>query len=385
MGASASRIWRDICAIQSEQTRYTMIETVLVSPELVHEAKQQGLYGNILYWLVAARQGNLQRFPYASASAPSLSSYQESSIVISPAAKALDYFQESLALLGIDEDGVTLDKLKAGYRATALRTHPDKPGGSKDAFDEVTRAFKYVEKILMRINPTQTSFTTPVTMESAMKSRAASEEPAPVKLSSKKLDLSSFNKLFMENRLPDPSRDTGYGDWMNSSASSDSGAIENDPRLKGKYNSQTFETVFRERALANSNSTAITTRRLEPDALVSTGGTELGGETTNFSAPFGSETPFMDLKEAYTSGSTRFQEVADVKIKERSARSVDEAKRIRESEMARIDPDETARIAMSAAAHEERERQRRMRLAKEDTAAESWAEQMRRRFFVTDK
>ena len=384
MGASASRIWRDICAIQSEQTRYTMIETVLVSPELVHEAKQQGLYGNILYWLVAARQGNLQRFPYASASAsasPS-ASYQESSIVISPAAKALDYFQESLALLGIDEDGVTLDKLKAGYRATALRTHPDKPGGSKDAFDEVTRAFKYVEKILMRINPTQASFTTPVTMESAMKSRAASEEPAPVKLSSKKLDLSSFNKLFMENRLPDPSRDTGYGDWMNSS--SDSGAIENDPRLKGKYNSQTFETVFRERALANSNSTAITTRHLEPDALVSTGGTELGGETTNFSAPFGSETPFMDLKEAYTSGSTRFQEVADVKIKERSVRSVDEAKRIRESEMARIDPDETARIAMSAAAHEERERQRRMRLAKEDTAAESWADQIRRRLFVTN-
>jgi hypothetical protein len=373
-----------------------MIETVLVSPDLVNEAKQNGVYGNILFWLVAARQGNLQRFPYASAS--SAYSYQKiesrsssesesgtesnSSIVISPAAKALDYFQESLELLGIDEDGITLDKLKAGYRTAALRAHPDKPGGSKDAFDEVVRAFKYVEKILMRINPTQASFTTPVTMESAMKMRSVSDEPAPVKLSSKKLDLSSFNKLFMENRLPDPSRDTGYGDWMTSSPASD--AIENDPRLRGKYNSQTFETVFRERAIANSNSMAIT-KRLEPDALVTTGGTELGGETTNFSAPFGSETPFMDLKEAYTTGSTRFQEVADVKIQERSVRSVDEAKRIRETEMARVDPDETARIAMSAAAHEERERQRRLRAAKEDTAAESWAEQMRRRLFVTDK
>jgi hypothetical protein len=156
-----------------------------------------------------------------------------------------------------------------------------------------------------------------------------------------------------------------------------------DPRLKGKFNQQTFETVFRERAAAQTAGTAIV-RKLEPDAIMPTSGTELGGDNSNFTAAFGADTQFVDLKEAYTSGSTRFHEVADVKVSAKSVRSVDEAKRLREAEMARVDPDETARIAAAAAAFEERERQRRMRLAQQDTAAESWADQMRRRLFVTN-
>jgi hypothetical protein len=57
---------------------------------------------------------------------------------------------------------------------------------------------------------------------------------------------------------------------------------------------------------------------------------------------------------------------------------------MREAAMTKIDPDEKSRIAAAAAAFEERERQRRMRLAQQDTQAESWAEQMRRRLFVTN-
>jgi hypothetical protein len=57
---------------------------------------------------------------------------------------------------------------------------------------------------------------------------------------------------------------------------------------------------------------------------------------------------------------------------------------MREAEMTRVDPDEKARLAAAAAAFEERERQRRLRLAQQDTAAESWADQMRRRLFVTN-
>ena len=146
----------------------------------------------------------------------------------------------------------------------------------------------------------------------------------------------------------------------------------------------TFETVFREKAMTQTAGLAIT-KRLEPDAIYSPGGMELGGETKNFTAAFGSDTQFMDLKEAYTSGSTRFHEVADVRVSAAGGkRSVEETKRARDAEMARVDPDEKARIAAAAAAFEERERQRRMRLAREDTATEMWAEQMRKRLFVTN-
>jgi hypothetical protein len=64
---------------------------------------------------------------------------------------------------------------------------------------------------------------------------------------------------------------------------------------------------------------------------------------------------------------------------------VDEAKRMREAEMARVDPDEKSRIAAAAAALEERERQRRMRQAQQDVLSEGWADQMRRRLFVSDR
>jgi len=323
--------------------------------------------------------------PISQSQSQSQSQSHEAQMVVSPAAKALDYFQESLALLGIDEaEGITTERLKAGYRAASLRAHPDK-GGSKEAFDEVVRAYKYVEKILLRINPKMSAtekarLTTPVTMENALAGRQGIDDVAPVQLSAKKLDMNTFNKLFEDNRLPDPGRDSGYGDWL---ASSGSDEVASDPRLKGKFNQQTFETVFREKAAAQTAGTAIV-RRLEPDAIMPTSGTELGGDNSNFTAAFGADTQFVDLKEAYTTGSTRYQEVADVKISGTSARTIEEAKRLREAAMTRVDPDEKSRIAAAAAAFEERERQRRMRLAQQDTAAESWAEQMRRRMFVTN-
>jgi curved DNA-binding protein CbpA len=299
----------------------------------------------------------------------------------------MDYFQESLAMLGIpeDEDDLTHEKIRAAFLRISRRAHPDK-GGSKEKFDELQRAYKYVGKILDRIKPRTSEadrekLTAPVTMDHARASRAAAEPAAPVQLSAKKLDMSMFNRLFEENRLPDPQRDNGYGDWMSSQGGDDSVAA--DPRLKGKFNQTNFEAVFRERALKQTAGTEII-KRPEPDALFSPSGTEIGADTKNFTAAFGADTQFTDLKEAYTTGSTVFQEVADVRVTERSARSVAEAKRVREAEMSRVDPDESSRIAAAAAALERREAERRRRAAAADVAAESWSEQMRRRLFVTN-
>jgi len=397
MGASASRIWKEVCAIESETVRIKMVETLLASPEMIYEAKRAGVYGHVLFWLSDCRRGTVNAFPYAAVQPvrnlmfstpipqqqqPQIRDYTESQVIVSPVARAHDYFQESLALLGISEnEPLTAERLKAGYRAASLRAHPDK-GGSKEAFDEVNRAYKFVEKILARVSGSaadKARIAMPVTKESALANRVAIE--APVQLSAKKLDMGSFNKLFEENRLPDPNMDTGYGDWMAGAGGSEE--VVADSRLKGKFNQQTFETVFRERAMAQTAGTAII-RKHEPDAIMPTSGTELGGETKNFTAAFGSDTQFVDLKEAYTTGSTRFHEVADVRVG-KGARNVEEAKRLREAELARVDPDEASRIAAAAAALEERERQRRMRVAQQDTMAESWADQMRRRMFVTDK
>jgi hypothetical protein len=404
MSSPASRIWKEICALDSHHIRAQMIERLSASPEILISLSRVGVYDKMMDWLLAYRRGELREFPFGvdgyhrdtiqhdgARWSPSVSAARptHTAMIVSPAAKALDYFQECLALLGIsEEEQLTYERLKQGYKRSSLRAHPDK-GGSKEAFDAVRQAFNYVEKILNRVNPKFTPadaerMTGTVTAERAAAYRAAgapalTDEP-PVTLSAKKLDMTTFNKLFEENRLADPTRDTGYGDWLKSSGGSDE--ITVDPRLAGKkVTPQTFETIFRERATAQHGSTAIQ-RRLEPDAIMATGGTELGSDANNFTAAFGSGAQFTDLKEAYTSGATVFQEVADVKVADRKWRSVDHARAERAAEMSRVDPDESSRFAAAAAAVEAREKQRRMRLAQQDTAQESWSEAMRRRLLV---
>jgi hypothetical protein len=446
--SSLEKIWLDICGLSADHVRAHMIETVLNSQAVVRGFQQLGVYGELLSWLSAFRRGTVIPFPYNAqgrpvtlearvqqerwsqmynfpthpvspshshshspshsshtAAPPSYQTYaarpsvpqrantypqdsaSSSSIVIHPAAKAMDFFQESLALLGIDEsEALTHERISAAYKRAAIRAHPDK-GGSKEQFDALRKAYQYIEKIVERVSPRQNAaekarMSATVSMETAMAHRAALPEGPPIEISAKKMDMAQFNRLFEEHRLPDPDRDTGYGDWIKSQDGSDD--IQRDPRLQGKFNQTAFESVFREKAMKQSAGSSALMKRTGPQDLIALGGTELGGSSDNFTAAFGADTQFADLKQAYTTGSTVFQEVADVRVAEKSARSIADAKRIREEAMSQVDPDENARITAYAMEMERKERERRMRLAKQDQVAENWAEQMKRRLVIRD-
>ena len=432
MGASSSRIWSEICGIQSDDVRARVLSTVMLAPEHVAASRQYGLYGTLLHWLSSYNRGSVVPFPYdaqgrvrpatvvptiqvaerdtirhddggssrwANLYAPAQQQQQQqqqqhhqqhhqsysNQLIVSPAAKAKDAFEQSLELLGISEtEEITPDGLKAAYRRAAIRVHPDK-GGSKEEFDAVRKAFLYVVKIMQRISPrfvianAEEKFTAAVTPETAAANRQRSDvklpENPPISLSAKKLDMSMFNKLFEENRLPDPDRDSGYGDWL--------GAKEGDidDRLKGKKGLENFENVYREKV---SRGEFAVQKYVAPEYLVSQGGTELGGMTDNFTASFGSDTQFTDLKQAYTTGATMFQDVADVRVTERSARSIKDAQRIREQDMSNVDPTEATRFKDAEAAIKERERRRQMRAAQTDVASQDWFDQMRGRLYVTN-
>ena len=399
-----------------------MIQTVAAVPEYVAAARATGVYGPVLAWMAAVQQGAAAPFPYrtggavaaevisheysapstaadpryanlyAPAPAPAAATSDRRrwataevpahAMIVSPAAKALDYFQEALLMLGISEDDdLTHERVRAAYKRESLRVHPDK-GGSEEAFNEMRRAYTYITKVLDRVKPRTSAeetarMTAPVTMEGATAERKRTAPAAPVKLSAKKLDMSMFNQLFEENRLPDPTRDGGYGDWMRQTNESDDGPV-------GRPGSMAqWEENFRKRAMRQGDGSAIT-KRLEPDAIIAPMGVELGGDAKNFSAAFGAESQFTDLKEAYTTGASVFHEVAGVKVTERSARSVEEAQRLREREMSRVDPGEKARLAAAAAALQERENARRMRMAQQDIHMDEWAARMRGRLAVTD-
>lgn len=441
--SSPEKIWLDICGLSADHVRAHMIETVLNSPQIVRGFQQIGVYGELLSWLSAFRRGTMTPFPYTAQGRPTTleaqvqqerwsqmysfpsvpASYQtyaqqpvhrqstvmhsqpsvmhsqpsipqrsntypqESSLVIHPAAKAMDFFQESLSLLGIDEsEALTHERISAAYKRAAIRAHPDK-GGSKEQFDALRKAYQYIEKIVDRVSPRQNAaekarMSTTVSMETAMAHRSSIPDSPPIEISAKKMDLAQFNRLFEEHRLPDPDRDTGYGDWMKTQGGSDD--IQRDSRLQGKFNQTAFESVFREKAMKQSAGSNALMKRTGLQDLISLGGTELGGSSDNFTAAFGADTQFADLKQAYTSGSTVFQEVADVRVAEKSARSIADAKRMREEAMKHVDPDEDSRIAAYAMEMERKEKERRMRLARQDQVAESWSEQMKRRLVIRD-
>lgn len=417
MGASASRIWSNICEIDSDTVRIGVIRKVLADPAYVELATSAGVYTTVVEWVMQMQHGIVMPFPYRRTPSPSHASLPAGSdsmryahlysaptgaggrpvishdsgggggggrgtaIIESPAAKAMDYFQEAMALLGIDEsEDLTHERVRAAYKRESLRAHPDK-GGSKEKFDELRKAYQYIGKILDRVKPRPDErMTTAVTLETATAARNASAPAAPVRLSAKKLDMTTFNRLFEENRLPDPAVDGGYGDWM---------AQENarrDEEPAKQMSKAAWEEAFRKKAIrqGREGGAAALTKRLEPDAIISPHGTELGGEVRNFTAAFGADNQFTDLKEAYTSGATVMHEVAGVRVVERSATSVQEAQRIREAEMARVDPDESARFEAAAAAVADRERQRRLRLAQQDITMDTWADRMRGRLAVTD-
>ena len=65
--SSASRIWTDLCAIDSDSMRARVLERMLSSEKgalYVEESRRVGLYGPVLTWLTAYRSGLQTPFPY---------------------------------------------------------------------------------------------------------------------------------------------------------------------------------------------------------------------------------------------------------------------------------------------------------------------------------
>jgi hypothetical protein len=241
--SSHVRIYTDLIRMSDPVTRVRTIETLLLDPNCVATAKQFGLYGSILNYVRAIRAGEhavlpgeQQRASPAVATAQRLQQQQQQRPVqqqqqmqlqtykapqaapawqvvsSTPSAKALDYFTQCLNVLGIaDEDDLTEDILKIAYKKAALRAHPDK-GGSEAKFEAVTRAHAYLVEILRRIRGTRKvtneTVSAPATLQKDRSGDAqAWEQVQPVRLDPKNLNMTVFNQLYEQTRIPDPEDD----------------------------------------------------------------------------------------------------------------------------------------------------------------------------------
>ena len=428
MGSGPSRIepnhvaiYKKILMIQEPATCAQTLQTLLSGQEYVISARTAGIYPQLLQYIAAVNSGRhpgllpgqapaqqqhqhtasiqeqqyrqiqysqqAQRPPQQQPQQNQLTSYNEKggfNKLYKPRSteKALNFFQSCLQILGIEESAsLSEDLLKRSYKRAAVKAHPDK-GGSEQQFEAVTRAYAYLVEVVKRVagpaQGTQAQGRPTPSMEEVRVQRqetAYTHDAPPTALNPNNLNMSMFNKVFEDNRMPEPDED-GYGDWLKDEAE------QTGPKAKfgGKFNRDVFNKVFEEDARTNSKSQAIMTYH-DPQEIIPVAGMELGRDRpSDYTAPFNADgLQYTDLKNAYTRENTFSSKVANVKVADRTyERAVAE----RKSAPTAYSDAERALMEQAQRQRDAQERQRQVRAAEESMAAQRYAEQMKRRLLV---
>ena len=399
--ASHVRIWNNLCGIQNPATKAQMLETLLASPEYRNALKQMGVHSFCLQWLAGYNRGQIYQWPYAPVGQQQQQRPQQrhqnygNELIEHPAPKkAHDYFTECCDLLAIDEtQPLSSELIRTAYKKAAVRAHPDR-GGNPELFDAVTRASAYLQKIVDRVSGIRQQAAavnahvpqTQAELDSYSQQRAGAvaqlQDRAPVALSPKKLDMSLFNQLFEENKLPDPEKDDGYGDWLKTTGQSDT--VQENSTLRKKFALDTFNQAFQQESRQTGGGG---NGAYYPSAIIlqPTMGVTLGGEKpADFTAAYGSRTQFTDLKSAYTSDSTFSQNVASAAASLGSRPS-----NLKDMERARSGPvtlsaDEQRRVRAAEDREKMLEDQRVRRMAQQDEVAGRYHDNLQRRLLVNN-
>ena len=439
MGAAQSsfdprhvRIWNILSSIESTNARITQLETLFSAQEYVAAAKKAGLYGTLLQWIAAQRRGEYYPWPIVgntntSALAPRsipvmtrtpFSTGSNALANIPPPKRALDALHEAYHVLGLDDsETLTHERLRSAYKKKAAKAHPDK-GGNAELFDKVTRAFLYIEEVLNKFVPKNARKSTPqpesrrivhTNMENEIVLRnnvtdiapmsvpvvapmysptvqtqtAQTKEVEKIALNPKKLDINLFNKMFEENRLPDPETDEGYGSWLKSEETSQKASNSaNAGALRSKYNKDLFNQMFEEEARRNAGSGGYNP---PAEMVMSPGfGTELlGGKPNQYTNVMGAGgLGYTDLKYAYDEGNTFSHQVANVSLEGRP-KTIEEAKAAYAKPPKPLTAEELAANSTYDREREFMEQQRIQRLSDRDRQAEEFDKRMKERLTIT--
>ena len=297
--------------------------------------------------------------------------------------KAMNYFSACLRILGLEEEvALTGETLKSAYKKAVVRAHPDK-GGSEKEFEAVTRAYAYLGEILSRIHggrKKEGKVEAPTTLSAGRGVEAdAWKMVEPVQLNPSKLNLDAFNSMFEKTRIPDP-EESGYGDWLKGG---DDAGGSSAPKFGGKFNRDVFNQAFAEEQRTKGGgsggagrSNAIVAQEL---SLASRMGfaTELGRSGRDDYTVAANErgVAYTDLKKAYTEYNTFSHQTAGVKV---DNRSIGQLSKEREKAPAPLANAEMEELQRAEAALVKREEQRRMTMAQEAIAENSYFERMKR-------
>ncbi len=437
MGQAQSRIdarhigiYQKLLAIQNHQTRLQMIDTLMGDPGIVHSAKVAGIYANILQVAGAIRHGGpvpllpgegiqkpsqqsqpVQQLPNQLAYHPGAfqqrtqgqvqsrqlvttgqpqtqQSYVQQVSNSKRSEKALNFFTACLRVLGIQEEiALTEEALKTAYKRAVIKVHPDK-GGTKDAFDAVTRAYAYLMDILKLVKGQSGSAgqgEVPGLDTVQERRKAAANDwqmPAqPVRLNPNNLDLNKFNQLFEQTRVPDPDED-GYGDWLKDESAGTRTKIRG-KKFSENFNREVFNRMFEEETQeSGQGSQLIQFQHPQELVLSQSAGVELGRDRpSDYTSAYDSGIQFTDLRSAYTKENTVSEKVSNVRVENRDFNSY---KAQREKAPERYNDSEMAALSAYEAQQKQRETQRQLRAAQEQVGARDYFERMKQ-LVIRDK
>ena len=380
------RIYNNTMAIQDPITRVQMIRTLIRSPEHIESMKQGGIYGKLLHFIQQVEtnpsQAKLQAPKKTSTIVTTTGQTGQTGQGIQSSQKgnerAMNYFSACLRILQIEEEvAVTIDGLKAAYKKAVLRAHPDK-GGSEKEFEAVTRAYAYLGEILERIHGGRAAEGKVEAPTALANTRATHEEKwkmvEPVRLNPAKLDVKTFNDMFEKTKIPDPD-ETGYGDWLKGGDSATTG-----PKFDGKFNRDVFNRAFEDeqkgRGSGPKQTGAIVAQEMSMASRMGFG-VELGrtGRDDYTVSPNENGLKFTDLKKAYTDYSTFSQDIAGVRVENRT---VQQYQAERKSAPVVFTDTEREQLQASERQMAQAEERRKLRVAQEAVEEGSYFERMKR-------
>jgi curved DNA-binding protein CbpA len=380
------RIYQNILAIQSAQTRCQMIETLLNSPEHVISMKQLAIYGNLLHYIQQVKAGKTVPLPGEErVQSTTLTSKSSKTLTHTDNVgtqkgneKAMNYFSACLRILELEEEvALTDDSLKKAYRKAALRSHPDK-GGSEKEFEAVTRAYAYLGEIIKRIHggrSVEGKVEAPTALAGNRSQTADKWKMVqPVSLNPDKLDLNTFNSMFEKTRIPDPD-ESGYGDWLKGESESKGTG----PMFGGKFNRDVFHRAFDDEQKGKASKVqggAIVAQELSMASRMGYG-VELGRTGREDYTVSANDTglKFTDLKKAYTDYTTFSQDVAGVNVQ---AKTIDQYTMERKNAPIVFTDREKEALYAAEKRQLEAEKQRKLRVAQESVEEDTYFTRMQR-------
>ncbi len=267
----------------------------------------------------------------------------------------------------------TMEELKKSYKNIALKTHPDRPNGSKEKFQLVTKCyFALLEDIKKRQKEQQFDRMRDNSRDyfderAKLTKKYQAKKSRIINPKDKNFNVKLFNKIFDDNKLYDPN-DEGYEDWFKNDADE-----QPPPKVfSNKFNIDVFNSTFND--YKDSSSSTEIMEYKEPQAIVSCNQishTDIDSRVVSdySKAPEAANNlGYSDLKAAYTKNNNLIN-TNNVKIKQ--YRNVDDYEKDRSNISFTMTPEQLREQAIQQQIEQQREEERLQRIQERDSMTEN--------------